>query len=629
MSSCVTIWIWLCAYLNCAGWTLSALHQLNAGGYAVALALGLVALLVWKQKSGAPLFPKIQSQKFRRRFRRGFPLGFLILAALAFLGGALHPPSNYDALSYRLPRMLHWLAAEQWHWIHTVFPRLNQRCCGIEWVSAPVLALLKSDRPLFLINFISFLFLPGLVFSVFTRLGVRPRVAWHWMWLAPTGYGFLLQAASIGNDLFGAVFVLAALDFALRAKVSGSARDFFTAVLAAALMTSAKPSNLPLLLPWSLAMLPSLPLLRRWPVRSAVIALIAAAASFLPSAVLNWHFCHDWTGMKIEGGEGAPAPVFLTGVNGFLLTLQNLNPPFFPFNGWWHEFFAHHLPANLAARLDQTMELGLRTFDLDLLPMEEHAGLGFSVLVLLLVSMAAGWRLKSKFTASSPSLWLIAVRWSPVISLLVILTQSRYAALAREVTPYYLPLLPLWLTGAAPAQIVRQRWWRGCAGLVFGIAGLLLVVSPARPLFPMQRLLDSPVISERTRTVYSVYRDRNDAFAPVRALLPPNLAVLGLVVYDDPEASLWRPFGGLLVEHICPADTLADLQARKIQYVLLNEARLQAWFQAGLADWQSRMHAELVGKVNLQLRASAGPVEWVILKLPPAKPDSPNQLESR
>ena len=43
------------------------------------------------------------------------------------------------------------------------------------------------------------------------------RAAWHWMWLMPTGYCFLLQAGSIGNDLFGAVFALAALDFALRA----------------------------------------------------------------------------------------------------------------------------------------------------------------------------------------------------------------------------------------------------------------------------------------------------------------------------------------------------------------------------------------------------------------------------
>jgi len=31
--------VWLCAWLNCAGWALSALGQLNAAGYAVSLLL--------------------------------------------------------------------------------------------------------------------------------------------------------------------------------------------------------------------------------------------------------------------------------------------------------------------------------------------------------------------------------------------------------------------------------------------------------------------------------------------------------------------------------------------------------------------------------------------------------------
>ena len=249
----VLLWVWSCAYLNCAGWTLSALHQLNAGGYAVALAVGFGALLVWRKKSSAQVLPQIRWQKRVLRFRRPFPLAFLVLSAMAFLGGVLHAPSNYDALAYRLPhRILHWLAADQWHWIHTIFPRVNTRACGIEWVSAPLIALLKTDRPLFLVNTVSFLLLPGLIFSVFTRLGVRRGVAWHWMWLVPTGYGFLLQAGSISNDLFGAVFVLAAMDFALRTKNSQSPCDFFTAIVAAGMMTACKLSNLTLLLPWVL-----------------------------------------------------------------------------------------------------------------------------------------------------------------------------------------------------------------------------------------------------------------------------------------------------------------------------------------------------------------------------------------
>ena len=42
-----------------------------------------------------------------------------------------------------------------------------------------------------------------------TRLGVRPRAAWCWMWLFPSGYGYVLQAGSVVNDMFGALLVLA------------------------------------------------------------------------------------------------------------------------------------------------------------------------------------------------------------------------------------------------------------------------------------------------------------------------------------------------------------------------------------------------------------------------------------
>src|SRR5208283_5640035 len=108
-----------------------------------------------------------------------------------------------------------------------------------EWLTAPLLLFTKSDRALFLINFISFLLLPGLIFSLFTRLGVRARVAWQWMWLLPTGYTFLLQAGSAANDAFPTVYALAALDFACRAWASRRPAQLGLSALCAALLTGA------------------------------------------------------------------------------------------------------------------------------------------------------------------------------------------------------------------------------------------------------------------------------------------------------------------------------------------------------------------------------------------------------
>ncbi|HTY88366.1 MAG TPA: hypothetical protein VMB80_12935 [Candidatus Acidoferrum sp.] len=612
MPDVVRFWVWFCAYLNGAGWTLSALHQLNATGYGVALLVGLTGWWLWRKKASAPVLPRVAWGKFRRRFRRPFPLGFLVLAAMAFLGGVLYAPNNYDALAYRVPRVLHWLAEGRWHWIHTIFARVNTRACGIEWVSAPFIALLNTDRLLFLINTVSLGLLPGLVFSVFTRLGVRRRVAWYWMWIVSTGYGFLLQAGGIGNDLFGAIFALAALDFALRVNVSRSARDFFTAIVAAGMLTACKLSDLTLLLPWALAMLPVVRLGFRWPVRTAAVCALALTASLLPTAVEDFRHTGDWTGMEAEH-PGVSAPIFKTGVNIFLAASQNFCPPVFPWTDQFNRLVDEKLPPKLVERLDNTLEAPCR-FHLEQMQTEENGGLGFGVATLLSVSVIAAFFSRPKPAGSSP-VWLAWIRWSSLISLLALLTQSNLYRIGRLLTPYYALLLPPLLACDGHEQLVKKCWWRRAAGLVFVLAAVLLVVSPARPLFPVQTILaHMRHVSARVEIVYSVYRDRNDAFAPARGILPPDVKILGLVTYDDPETSLWRPFGARRIVHVCPADTAADLKQQGIEYVLLNPDAPGTEF-GPLDPWLKRMNAQIVQKFQLTLRAAVGPVDWYLVKL--------------
>lgn len=536
MSTAALIWVWLCAYLNFAGWTLSALHELNAAGYAVTLLLGGIAFLVWWKQTCKPVFLHAFREKLKRRFRRPFPLAFLILSAMAFLGGALYAPANYDALAYRIPRVLHWLATGQWHWIHSIFPRVNARACGMEWVSAPWIALLKTDRPLFLISMVSFLLLPGLVFSVFTRLGVRRHVAWYWMWIVPSGYCYLLQAGSIGNDLFGAIFVLAAVDFALRAKKSRAPSDFWTSILAAAMLTNSKLSNPPLLLPWAVAILPSLALVKRWPLRTAAISIFALTSSLLPIAILNVRHCGDWTGLVMEGSRPEKNLPLQFGANAVLITGQNLVPPVFPPAQQWN--FERMLPAKLRGKLDQIVEVPGKQFELPEMQTEEGAGLGFGVSILLLVSGLVVMSMRQKGRPPPPnaegSAWQTCVRWSPAVSLFVFMTQSSLITAARLLTPYYALLLPMLLVAAGHEWLVTRRWWRASAFAVFLIAAGLLVITPPRPLFPVQKLLKEIQLHApdfnlltRIKTVYSVYSARGDAFGPVRAILPADANPLG------------------------------------------------------------------------------------------------------
>jgi hypothetical protein len=519
---------------------------------------------------------------------------------------------------------LHWLAAGQWHWIHTLFPRVNARACGIEWVSTPLMALTRTDRLLFLINAISFLLLPGLIFSVFTRLGVRPRAAWHWMWIVPTGYCFLLQAGSIGNDLFGAPFALAALDFALRAKTSSSSRYFHASVLAAALMTSAKTSDLPLLLPWGLAILPSWQWVFRQPLRLAAVGVIAFGASFLPTALLNAHYCQDWTGWKSEGTCVKSNPPLRLADNLALITLVNLTPPVFPLAGAWNQAVRHHLPAELSLRLHQTVvEPEVAEFKLEEMQMEESAGLGFGVTVLLILSVGATLRFPSAVARAPSSIWLTSVRLAPLVSLLALLSQSEVYPISRILAPYYALLLPALLAGPGQERLVRRRWWRAAAGMVCLLALGLVITTPPRPLFPIRQVLaglqarhPESAALKRAETVYAVYQERSDAFAPALSGLPPGITTLGLFTYDDPETSLWRPFGSRRIEHVRPEDTAEDLSRRGIQYILIPPGKFERYFNVTPEAWVHRLNGVVIRNIPLQLRVSEGTTEWWLVKLP-------------
>src|SRR5215472_7522135 len=179
------------------------------------------------------------------------------------------------------------------------------------------------------------------------------------MWLFPTGYCFLLQAGSICNDLFGAVFAMAAIEFALRACRSGKRSELYLSMLAAGLMTAGKAFNILLLLPWALAALPTARLLLARPLTTLLVALLATGASIVPTAFLNVRYCGDWTGLTAEAAALAGgAPVLHVAANAVLLLLHNLAPPVFPWSAAWDRLVARAIPASVATSLDHYFEPG-------------------------------------------------------------------------------------------------------------------------------------------------------------------------------------------------------------------------------------------------------------------------------
>jgi hypothetical protein len=613
----LSFWILFCVACNVAGWVFSLGHCLTHTVYVVLL---LMLVILGAASVSKPETSQRGSHwnKLKARFAHPFPLGFLILAGMAVLGGILYAPTNYDGLAYRTPRVLHWLAEHRWHWIHTEFQRLNARGVGFEWVCAPFISVTGTDRFLFLINVFSFLLLPGLTFSVFTRFGMARRLAYYWMWILPTGYCFLLQAGSIGNDLFAAPFVLAAIDFALRARQQNDIFAGWLSILSAALFTSAKANTLPLGAVWLVVIFPCWRLFLSHRVTTILVGMIAILASFVPTAFLNQKYSGDWTGASAEALPivKANSLVRVAG-NAGILAVHCLMPPIFPPAKAWNERIAPRLLSkSLNQQISHNFMISDSLFTVSELEIEESAGLGLGISIFLLAFMTRC----RVYPRSALALMHFLAFAAIAIALLAFMRASFVKSTARLLTPYYpLLVMPL-LVIFGRERISRSRQW--IVGIpVFGMAALLLVLNPARPLWPAKSVINSLKqrlggrLLERAETVYSVYGDRAHAFDPALRLLPADARVFGIVSFDDPETALWRPFGSRRIVHVCSGDSAQFLRDEDVSYIWVNEEKFTMLFPGTFEAWLDRIRAEQLQTISLQLRAGQGPVAWHLVRL--------------
>ena len=631
MTKVTKLWILGSAACVSAGWILSALHQINLAGYAVfflVLATGLA--VEYKRprredraacaRTGAKWAPRIL-----RRFRRPLPLLFLLTAVLAALGGALYAPNNYDALTYRFPRMLHWWAASGWHWIATPNGRMNLSGTAFEWLMMPLFVVTHSDRFFFLINIVSYLLLPSLVFVVFAVAGLPRRVAWFWMWLLPAALCYSMQAGSISNDTIAATYFLSAIYFALQARRTRNIRDVWLAFLAAGLLTGVKASNLPLLLPIAWAFWPVLLLLERRFASSVAVVLLSMLVSFLPTAVLNQHFSGDWTGDPNNIGR-MQVQKPLVGIlgNGLQLGLQSLEPPFLPLARsveiWVWERFPKRLQTTLKADFPRFVVGFLE------LPQEESAGVGIGITAIVIVSIVAALRVRRQNQArpTDPAwrqgLVIGLLTW---VAVLVYMSKLGSESTSRLIAAYYpLLFLPL-LMNPAQSFLVRQRWYRTLAVCASTIALMAVILTPSRPLWPAERFFgwaanrfSGNAVIARGKMVYSVYRCRNDLFASLRQSIPESVQVIGLIEGgDDAESSLWRPFGARRVTHVLKTDRS---QEWKLHWLVVMDKKIGRGTPEDFDQWLQRDGGTLIARQSVTEKVGRGPDTWSVVYFPGA-----------
>jgi hypothetical protein len=620
MLNVVRLWILASTLLVSAGWILSALHQLNRIGYEIVFALAGIATFFWLRKTGwrPQKNPAQFFQKLRRRCQHPAPLIFLLLTLLALFSAALLPDLNFDSFAYRLPRVFHWLWAGQWHWIHTLDARMNISGCGFEWLCAPLILFTHMDRFLFLINWFSYLLLPGLIFSLFTRLQVRPRVAWWWMWFLAAGWCFALQAGSVDNDSLAAVYILAAVDLALRAREKKSLTDLWLSLLAAALATGVKQTNLPLALLWLIAAWPSLRLLWRQPVGSVLVAAFSLLVSIVPISVLNYEHYGTWLPVDAPGlpsaGKFHLNPFWGIIGNAFCIPAQNLLPPFHellpPFFRYsvslWNEQMQHLLQTPFGAHFSSFENFGYLCAEYYHGICEGDAGLGLGVCVLIFATFFAQRRQRKNFYIGEGirhDRHLFLLRMVPWTLLLVFMAKVGTFASARHLTPYYAFLFPLFLVKPSHAKVVRQSRWQRLGLEIMAFTAIVVAGAGNRPLLPLptawKMLHKKFPANEFVTDQYLRYAASDFVAATARKnfldqSLPPDETVVGYhpIVCDADEPALWLPYGRRRVECVSPGDPPESLRALGIHYVVVH-----LYPQEGsITNWMEKYHASIAGE---------------------------------
>jgi hypothetical protein len=317
--------------------------------------------------------------------------------------------------------------------------------------------------------------------------------------------------------------------------------------------------------------------------------------------------------------------------NGITWPLDNLAPPVFPFASAWNHFADAITPASLAARFQAySFEPGARNWHLIELQVEESAGAGFGVTVLIGLSVL-GVVLRSGRNKSGPSSGDLVTRLvciAPWISVAYMMTKLNLGGGPRYLATYY-PLLSMGLLlSPAQAGLIGRTWWRSWALFSFGLAGLLLVISPARPLWPAGWFwghygprLKSSRLAVSAMDAYEAKSKRAEVFAPVIAALPGGASVLGFSARDFPETSLWKPFGSRRILHVKMSDSAEAVRQRGIRYALVTaDPDGEPW-----AEWARRMDVRELKTVTLKMWGSFPPYVWHLVELNPhsAGPSNP------
>ena len=559
----------------------------------------------------------------RWKCRRILPLIYLVTFGLIVFGSVWHEPNNFDGLSYRIPKVLYWLNQHCWCWINTPFQELNYTLPNYEWLTVPLFLATGGFHGAVVINWIAFLALPSLFFTLLRAFGASGRLAYDWMWIFPSGYLIVMQAGGIGNDLIGLAFILAALHCANRFVATTRASFLFAALLAAGFCTGVKLTNLPLAVFVLIILLKDLKLLRVRCFAFAIATALALLVSALIPILLNLAYSGSILGTT-SSNDHVQNPVAGWLGNSLISLVAAFAPPLFPGANQITALLEHSLGHGLDAWLQlHYAKFTLRTNEL---PQEESGALGLGITLALITSVIL-WAgrgkagnvsaLKFQILPWQKIVWWI---WLGFAGLIISAKLGTGPGFPREMLPWLPLLLAPVIAFFGCGRISRSSIWRTLVPLISLSVVPALLLTPSRPLIPQFTLFKlaqksgaSTASLERFNVVYDVYARRANPFAAIKNELPPNIRILGLISDgDEPTAAWWKPYGSRRCIYLLSEAEVKAAREEGVQYIILKEPSCRQYFNTDTARWLETHQARPIKTVEIRILAAAPPVRYTL-----------------
>ncbi len=237
-------------------------------------------------------------------------------------------PNNYDAMTYRLPRVFHWIQQGSLAGFATADLRQLQNHPFAEYVYLNLILILGSDRWLNLVQTAAWFGILAASSLIHRELFPKSRNGWMAAVLCATLPMAVLQASSVQTDLLAAFWCAACAYFLLLYRRTGSAAWILVTALALGLACLTKITSYFFLAPFGLW---ALVLLLRGGIRRACGHGVILVCAFL--ALNAGHYARN---MAFAG-----SPFGQSVVESYVYHTQTLNPKLLAANAvrnYWTHF---------------------------------------------------------------------------------------------------------------------------------------------------------------------------------------------------------------------------------------------------------------------------------------------------